>query len=143
PTASPGTGSATVTWTAPSTNNGSSIVAYIVTPFLGGVAQTPQTFNSTATTEIVTGLTNASSYTFKVAARNANGTGPQSVATVAIVVGTPTAPTGVTATAATGAATVFWTKSSTDNGSTITAYIVTSYVAGVAHANYAFSASPT
>jgi hypothetical protein len=58
------------------------------------------------------------------------------------VIGTPVAPTGVSATAGTGSATVFWTKSSTDNGSAITAYIVTSYVGGVEN-NYAFSASAT
>ena len=41
-------------------------------------AQTPTTFNSAATSEVVTGLTNGATYTFKVAAFNANGSGPPS-----------------------------------------------------------------
>jgi len=47
------------------------------------VAQTAQTFSSTATTETVTGLTAGTSYTFKVAAINAAGTGPASAASAA------------------------------------------------------------
>jgi hypothetical protein len=50
----------------------------VVTPYVGTTAQTATTFNSTATSQTVTGLTNGTTYTFKVAAKNANGTGPQS-----------------------------------------------------------------
>jgi glucose/arabinose dehydrogenase len=39
---------------------------------------------STATTETVIGLTNATTYTFRIAATNANGTGPQPVPTNAV-----------------------------------------------------------
>ncbi len=56
------------------------MTGYIVTPYLAGAAQSPRTFNTTATTATVTGLTTAKTYTFKVAARNAVGTGPQSTA---------------------------------------------------------------
>ena len=60
-----------MTWTAPASNGGSAITGYVVTPYLDGTtAQTAQTFNSTATTETVTGLTNGGKYTFKVAAIN-------------------------------------------------------------------------
>ena len=54
------------------------MTGYIVTPYLAGAAQSPRTFNTTTAT--VTGLTTAKTYTFKVAARNAVGTGPQSTA---------------------------------------------------------------
>jgi hypothetical protein len=68
-------GGAKVSWTAPANNNGSPVSGYVVTPFLNGVAETPDTFNSTATTETITGLTKGQHYTFTVAAINGNGTG--------------------------------------------------------------------
>ena len=74
----PGNGSAVVSWTAPA-NNGSAITGYVVTPYIGFIAQPARTFNSTATTQTITGLTNGTTYMFKVAAKNANGTGPPSV----------------------------------------------------------------
>ena len=87
PTATSGTASATVHWTAPSTNNGSAITAYVITPYLGVAAQQPHTYPSTATTQTVTGLQSGKTYTFTVAATNANGTGPQSTPSGAV---TPT-----------------------------------------------------
>ncbi len=79
-TATAGSKSATLKWTAPSNTNGSPITGYLVTPFDSGVAQTPEQFNSTATQENVTGLTSGHTYTFKVAAINARGTSPDSAA---------------------------------------------------------------
>ena len=83
-TASPGNGSATVTWTAPG-NGGSPITSYTVTT-TGPAAPAPVTVSGTppATSTTVSGLTNGSSYTFKVAASNAVGTGVQSVASNAV-----------------------------------------------------------
>ena len=52
-------------------------------------------FRSRATTQVFPGLKNGKTYTFRVAARSAAGTGPRSVLTSAIVVGTPMAPTAV------------------------------------------------
>ncbi len=123
--ATPGNHAATVQWTAAATN-GSAIMSYTVTPYIGTAAQTSVTFNSAATTETLTGLTNTQTYTFKVAATNANGKGPQSAASPGITVGAPTAPGSVTAKAAVGAAKVSWTAPAT-NGSKITGYIVTVY----------------
>jgi Fibronectin type III domain len=77
--ATAGNGQATVRWTAPTTNNGSPIVGYVVTPSVGGVAKPAVTFASAATTEVLTGLSNAKSYTFVVAAKNSNGIGPRRV----------------------------------------------------------------
>ena len=69
-----------------------------MTPLLGGVAQTPRTFNSPATSEVVTGLTNGTTLTFKVAAFNVNGSGPASAAGGTTTIGAPGIPTAVTAT---------------------------------------------
>jgi hypothetical protein len=83
--ATPGNTQATVTWTAPTTAGGSPITGYQVTPFIGTVAQPPQVFSSTATSDVVTGLTNGTAYAFRVAAINASGTGPNSLASNAVV----------------------------------------------------------
>ena len=67
-------------WTAPAANNGAAITAYVVTPFIGSVAQPPRTFLSTATTQTITGLTSSTAFSFRVAAVNSRGTGPNSAA---------------------------------------------------------------
>jgi predicted lipoprotein with Yx(FWY)xxD motif len=76
-TAAPGNAQATVAWHAPA-NGGNAITSYTVTPFLGSVAQPTQLFKSAATSEVVTGLTNLSVYSFRVTAHNAAGAGPAS-----------------------------------------------------------------
>ena len=75
--ATAGDSAATLTWTAPA-NGGSPITGYVVTPYIGAVAQTPQTFTGTATTQTATGLTPGAAYTFTVTAQNVAGTGPPS-----------------------------------------------------------------
>jgi plastocyanin len=126
--AMPRNASAVVHWTAPAAN-GSQITNYTVTPYIGMAPQTPHTFPATSTTETVTGLSNATAYTFKVAATNGSGTGPQSAASTPITVGAPTAPTGVHATprptsTTTGPLTVSFTAGA-NNGSAITGYTAT------------------
>jgi hypothetical protein len=91
--ATAGDASATVSFTAPASNGGSAITGYQLTPYVGTTAQTPTTFNSPATTETLSGLTNGTTYTVKVAAINAVGMGPDSASSnaftpmVAYVVG--------------------------------------------------------
>jgi hypothetical protein len=83
--ASPGNGSATVSWTAPS-SGGSPITSYTVTPYIGGTPQqaTTVTGSPPATSATVTGLTNGTAYTFTVSATNAVGTGPASAPSNAV-----------------------------------------------------------
>ncbi|MEA2534508.1 MAG: large repetitive protein [Actinomycetota bacterium] len=79
--ASPGyPASATISWTPPG-NGGSPITSYTITPFIGTAAQPTSSVAGSAVSATVTGLTNDATYTFTVAATNANGTGPASVAT--------------------------------------------------------------
>jgi phospholipase C len=127
----PGSGSATVYWGAPSSDNGSSVTGYIATAYSGYAPVASQTFPPTATSGTLTGLVAGARYVFKVAATNARGTGPPA-STAAIVVGSPTAPTGVSASAGDASATVNWSAPSTDNGSPVTGYVVTAYVSNIA-----------
>ena len=83
---------AKVSWKAPLSNGGSPITAYVITPYLGTVAQPARTFLSAKTTQIVNGLKNGKSYAFKVAARNANGKGAFSAKSGTTVAGAPGKP---------------------------------------------------
>jgi len=64
-------------WKAPITN-GSRITAYVVTPYRNGVALPARVFSPDVTHANITGLIPGRSYTFRVAARNHRGLGPQS-----------------------------------------------------------------
>jgi len=104
--ATAGNASATVNWTAPANNGGSPVTGYVVTPFVGTTAGTPRSFASTATPQVITGLTNGTAYTFKVAAVNAAGTGPQSGASNSVTPRTEPATPTFTAASPAVAATV-------------------------------------
>lgn len=65
-------------WNAPSSNGGSPITGYRVTPYINGAAQRTILTGSTAARYTVTGLTNGTAYTFAIAAINSVGAGPNS-----------------------------------------------------------------
>ena len=133
-----------LSWTAPVSDGGSAITGYVVTPSIGGVAQTPTTFSSAATTQTLTGLTNGMAYTFTVAAINGAGTGPGSTPSGAVTPATtPSAPTIVSGTGLFFNVTLSWTAPASDGGSPITGYIVTPYLGGVAQTPTTFSSTAT
>ncbi len=141
PTAVSGDKSARVSWPAPS-NGGSKITVYLVTPYLGAKAQTTVSFHSNKTSEVVGGLKNGKSYTFKVAAHNAVGTGKQSAASKPVTIGLPSAPSRLTVAPGNAQATVTW-KAPNSPGSAISSYIVTPYLGSVAQAPRTFGSATT
>ena len=141
PRASPGHGSATVRWTA-APNNGAPITKYVITPYLDGVAQPAHTYESARTTETVAGLSNGKRYSFRIAAVNARGQGPQSSATASVTVGAPGAPTGVSARLNGRSVLVRWLRPS-GNGSAISGYVVIPYLGSTALSARKFSSAAT
>ncbi len=140
----PGDGSATLSWTAPAFDGGSQITGYVVTPFIGYKAQPAVPFNSAATTQVVSGLSNGTAYHFMVAAENANGTGPRSAkASDRVVPGGPSAPTIGTAVAGNGQATLSWTAPTIDGTSSVTGYVVTPFIGYEAQPAVPFNSTAT
>ena len=132
PSATAGPSQATVNWTAPAFNGGSPITGYSVTRYVGGVAQGTSNVGVVSQATI-SGLTNGTTYTFRVAAKNEAGTGPLSSDTNAVTPRTvPDAPTAVSVAPGSKQVTVTWSAPAFDGASPITGYDVTSYAAGVA-----------
>lgn len=127
--ATPGTGSATVSWTAPA-NGGSAITGYVVEYSTdNGKSYTQVSEATTATSAQITGLTNGTGYMFRVRAVNANGVGEPSANSTSITptgaqATAPAAPTNVAATAGVTSANVTWTAPTVNGGSAITGYQV-------------------
>ena len=126
-TAVPGNLSATVTWVAPTSDGGSAITGYTVTSSPGGFT-CKATQGSSCT---VTGLTNGTGYTFTVKAENAIGSSVASSASTSVSPAGPSgAPTNVIATPGNAQANVSWTAPTSNGGSAITGYTVTSSPGG-------------
>jgi hypothetical protein len=127
-TASPGNGKATVSWTAPVSNGGTSITKYTVTAWPGGALAT--TLNGSTTTIDVAGLTNGTAYTFTVVASNGAGDSVASAASTAIVVGAPLAPGSPSAAAGSAGQAVLTWAVPANNDSAIVSFTVTPYDGG-------------
>jgi len=131
PTAVAGDGQATVNWTAPY-NNGAAITEYtiVTSPVrIGG----NYSWTSGPLSAVITGLTNGTSYTFTVQARNSNGAGSTSsssasvtpVAAEAPPPTVPTAPSVLSLLVQNGAIKVGWASPLSNGGSRITSYTIT------------------
>ncbi|MFP5442116.1 MAG: IPTL-CTERM sorting domain-containing protein, partial [Betaproteobacteria bacterium] len=122
PTASAGNTTATVSFVAPA-DNGSAITGYtVVSTPAGGVDSNAGT---TGLTHTMTGLTNGTTYTFRVIAANAGGSSSPSPASNGVTpMGAPAAPLAPTVIAGDAAVKVSFAAPAS-NGSAITGYTVT------------------
>ena len=128
----PGNSSATVSW-APATG---CVAGYLVTPYIGSVAQLPVLIPGPGTTTVMKSLTNGVAYTFTVAAENGRALGPASTMSGPITAGAPAVVTGVHATRLRKGALKVAFKVPANNGAPITQYTATcrSSNGGVANA---------
>jgi hypothetical protein len=124
-TAKAGNAKATVSWLVPLSNGGSPINGYVVTPVRAGAALPPRTFNSTATTQVITGLTNTVGYYFVVQARNAMGVGAGETSNGAVRVGAPGTPPQPTVTNPAPGSLKVTFLAPAPNGAPITSYTAT------------------
>ena len=145
-TASAGNASATVSWTAPASNGGATITSYTVTPEISGnegvtVLSPVQVTGSTST--VISSLTNGTAYLFTVAANTAQGQGPTNQSAAVTPATVPGAPTGVSATAGAGLATVTWTDPTNNGGSPITSYTIVPFIGSSAQTALSVTAAST
>ncbi|MDQ1481428.1 MAG: large repetitive protein, partial [Actinomycetota bacterium] len=141
PTTTNGEEHVTVHWTAPLSGPGFPVTDYVVTEYLGGVEQDSVTADASTTSQLFSGLTNGTTYTFTVTAINANGNGPES-APASVTIGVPNPPTGITAVSGANQATVSWSAPPADD-LTITGYTVASQISGVTQATQTFNSTAT
>jgi large repetitive protein len=114
-----------LSWTAPASNGGSAITDYIIQHSTNG--STWVTFSdgtSTATSTTITGLVNGTTYTVRVAAVNAVGTGSYVTSGSVTPATTPGTPTNLVATAGNAQASLTWTAPTSNGGAAITDYVV-------------------
>ncbi|MBS2023500.1 MAG: fibronectin type III domain-containing protein, partial [Deltaproteobacteria bacterium] len=101
-----GDGEATVRWTAPSDTGGSPLTGFIVTSSPGNLSVSA---GASATSAVVSGLTNGTSYTFSVVAENVIASSDPAVTAPVTPKGAPGKVMGVTLTPGDGQVTVSWT----------------------------------
>ena len=121
-----GAGQVTLSWTAPASSGSYPVTDYVVEYSVNGSIWIQfADGTSTATSAAVTGLTNGTAYTFRVAAVSVVGQGAFSDASAAVTPRTvPVAPTNITGTVGNGQVTLSWTVPNSNGGSAITNYVL-------------------
>src|SRR5450631_3423812 len=128
--ATAGSGSVALSWSAPVSDGGAAITGYNVYrgTTSGGESATPVATNVSTRSFTDAGLTNGTTYYYKVAAVNAVGTSPQSAQAIAmpqlVQATVPAAPAGLVALGGSSSVGLSWSTPVSDGGSAITGYNV-------------------
>ena len=124
-----GDGSATVSWTAPSSNGGAAISGYLVTLYPAGSSTANNSYfcPGACTSSTWTGFGDGTSWYFKVKARNSVGDSAAATSANFTAYHLPGATADVTAWAGNGQALVTWTKASLNGGPALDYYLVNAY----------------
>ena len=124
-TVGPGASQVTVSWAPPGSDGGSPVTSYTLTELNGATVVSSWELPATATSQLVTGLTAGTTYTFSIVATNSVGPSIAAATSPITAVAAPGPVSAVTATAGNTQATVSWTAPATDGGSPVTSYTVT------------------
>ena len=128
--ATAGAGQLSVSWTAPASNGGATIVGSTVTALGTDGSSASCTTTGTATACTIYGLTNGVAYTLSVASANSAGSGPASATATATPFTVPNAPSISLAVAGNASAIVAVAPPVFDGGSSVTGYTVTANPGG-------------
>ncbi|MDO4269659.1 MAG: fibronectin type III domain-containing protein [Eubacteriales bacterium] len=115
----------TVTWNAPTSNGGTAVTGYKVSWYANGTFAGSETVGSVSQ-YVKDGLPLGTSYTFRVAALNAAGEGPEGYGTNSMVTtwNVPDPVRSVTGTSDNGALTLNWQEPANNNGQAVTQYAI-------------------
>ncbi|WP_413600308.1 fibronectin type III domain-containing protein [Curtobacterium sp. Curtsp57] len=133
--------SVSLTWSAPADANGAPVTGYQVEYSSDGSTWSEPIAAATGSAH-VTGLTNGTEYSFRVAAVNAAGTGPWSELATATPLTVASAPNDLAVNPADGAAVLSWTAPTDDGGAAVTGYRVEYRAAGADWTGVDASTSP-
>jgi len=125
-TATQGVAEVALSWTAPASDGGAALTDYTV-EYSSDSGSTWTTFTdgtSTTASTTVTGLSHSTTYTFRVSAVNAAGTGTASDTASVATATTAGAPTGLSATQGVAEVALSWTAPASDGGAALTDYTV-------------------
>ncbi|MEO9308550.1 MAG: fibronectin type III domain-containing protein, partial [Nitrososphaera sp.] len=125
-TATPGNNQVSLSWTAPTSNGGSSITGYNIYrgTTAGGESATPIATGVTSTSFVDTGVTNGQTYYYVIKAVNSGGMSYASneASATLYAAAPPSAPSALTATPGNNQVSLSWTAPTSNGGSAITGY---------------------
>lgn len=117
-----GNGQVTLSWSAPSSDGGSSITNYLIYRGSSAGSGTLIATEGIVLTYVDTGVTNGATYYYKVSAKNGVGEGARSNELSAVPATVPGAPTLNSATAGNAQVTLSWSAPSSNGGNAVTSY---------------------
>jgi titin len=122
--ATAGNGQVSLTWVAPTDNGGSVVTGYYVERAVGAGGSWTRIATIANTSYVATGLTNGTTYAFRIIATNAAGAGAATEPVLATPATTPGAPTSVATVAGDGFVTLTWSAPASNGGAVVTSYLI-------------------